>query len=831
MDSHWRQVFQTNIDLPNDDPDGGAPLRTPVTTDPDDGNHKMSTTTANYRATAETASDTSSGGIPLKIRTGVDNGKDVLTRLEAAGVLAGHGKNIDKLNAPAKGNASPTGAVASSSRRLSPLATSFTPQVANTMAEVLTTDNEKGKPAKNEVDIMAMIADTHPHLFDTPGQANTSGLLSRSRTNYDGFKGPTIERDSGLRRSGQANQPAMTSSASMSSVLSGQGQTGNTLRASRTAPDVHDPFSVAAILGQDNGHDSTLGMSNNYLDADSDDDIATIEAKRKVLLAALDQLPPPRRVPGSSIMSGVITNSQDNHDHSYRQRLGDTTTPRTSRKIRRLLGCGHGNNLTSVPETHQLGPGGIGNATQTLALHGQDLQPSRQLAVPGGRMFYPPTAEQVAVRSHQLNEIAGVIGTPKVDILLDPKRFPFVANSTLFTRDPNHGVLKVRNCPFSVPRSELIALFGRAARLLNDVLEPCHIILEKVTAKTQDAYIEFETEAEAEKAYQRIQENIAKGRPPRIGTRQVSIEISSQAALMRDLFPVAHGVTWEGEYPIIKTNSPFPMENFKCFISEEECSQICRHFETPGRSPFSRDCPERFIESMISTLKKMPWYLSAHITIYQQHYIFEACQRLLEQFLEELEPQSQKSSPEQRLRLGHERLTPQLLDRFKKAILLCPGFSVVQKDSIAHMLGLSEQESRAFSLPRQAHSWNHFYALGPKPGVAPDVIEYYISILRMESTRDVNRRQPVHTKQHLEALAAETDISLFGYFFKDVGHPTGHAMDNSTLADAANREWSAVNRVICRAIHFGPDYIDDGSNSNNTALQLGGPSCAGLLTN
>lgn len=128
-----------------------------------------------------------------------------------------------------------------------------------------------------------------------------------------------------------------------------------------------------------------------------------------------------------------------------------------------------------------------------------------------------------------------------------------------------------------------MAIFGRQGKILNDNEEPIHIILEKVSAKTQDAYAEFETENDARKAYARIQENIARGRVPRIGSRQVVIEFSSQSALMQELFPVAHGVTWDNANPVIRTDSPYPIDNFKCFTSEEECTQICRHFECPGR--------------------------------------------------------------------------------------------------------------------------------------------------------------------------------------------------------------------------------------------------------
>lgn len=124
-------------------------------------------------------------------------------------------------------------------------------------------------------------------------------------------------------------------------------------------------------------------------------------------------------------------------------------------------------------------------------------------------------------------------------------------------------------------------------RLLNDKEEPVHIILEKVTAKTLDAYAEFETPSDAMQALERIRENIAHNRPPRIGPRAVKVEFSSQAALMSDLFPVAHGVTWSFPEPTIRMDSKYPIDNFKCFTSEEENAQLSRHFECHGRVSIS----------------------------------------------------------------------------------------------------------------------------------------------------------------------------------------------------------------------------------------------------
>lgn len=126
---------------------------------------------------------------------------------------------------------------------------------------------------------------------------------------------------------------------------------------------------------------------------------------------------------------------------------------------------------------------------------------------------------------------------------------------------------------------------------------------------------------------------------------------------------------------------------------------------------------------MISTLKKLPWHMSDYVTIHQQSYVYDSCQKLLEVLLDELDPNVLTRKAERQKRLGHERLTPQLLRRFINAIMLCPGFSVVQKDNIASMANMSDLDMRNFNMPRNAQSWNHLYALGPKPGVPTDFLE------------------------------------------------------------------------------------------------------------
>lgn len=120
--------------------------------------------------------------------------------------------------------------------------------------------------------------------------------------------------------------------------------------------------------------------------------------------------------------------------------------------------------------------------------------------------------------------------------------------------------------------------------MLNDTDEPVHIIMERVTGKTTDAYVELHTLEDASKAVEKHHQNLDRGRVTRIGQRPVEIELSSQAALMKDLFPNARGVFWAGLHPhVLPDNDQEPWDNFKGFVSNEEMTMLVKHVEVPHR--------------------------------------------------------------------------------------------------------------------------------------------------------------------------------------------------------------------------------------------------------
>ncbi|KAG5925887.1 hypothetical protein E4U42_003842 [Claviceps africana] len=400
----------------------------------------------------------------------------------------------------------------------------------------------------------------------------------------------------------------------------------------------------------------------------------------------------------------------------------------------------------------------------------------------------PPCSPSQSQRSSHLKRLTATEnGLPTLQTALQPENFPFLEGARQSVA-VNYGVVKLRNIPFDTKRSEVIAFLGRNAKILNDADEPVHIIMERVTSKTMDVYIEFLSLEDANKAVEKHQQHALSGRASRVGDRPVDVELSSQESLMRDLFPLARGVVWDGVTPKFK---PFdhdqPWENFKGFVSEEEMVMLVKHVEVPSRSPFSKNCPQRPYECLISTLKKFPWYATDRITISQRRATFAVTCEMLRLLARSIEKKDDVVN-----------LNKQLFSRLIGAAMKCPGFTPLMKDDIAFLAGLSETEQREFNQPRFASSWRHQYSISPKPGIPCDVLEWYIAVIR-EQTQLEMVWQPHSERTILQEKGNETDI-YWGYFWAEVGYSFGTAFDQMTLAQAAHAEFSAVERILARAL-------------------------------
>lgn len=261
--------------------------------------------------------------------------------------------------------------------------------------------------------------------------------------------------------------------------------------------------------------------------------------------------------------------------------------------------------------------------------------------------------------------------------------------------------------------------------------------MERMTGKTMDAYVEFCTLEDAMRAVEKHHRSHKEGRPSHIGQRVVNVSLASQAELMQDLFPFACGIAWNGANPEIQPNNhDEPWKNFKGFVSEEEMTMLAKHAKVPNRvsmislrkrvfnadtrkqTPFSRACPQRPYECLISTLRKLPWHLTEHITISQRYAIFRATWDLVQELTHRLKRQRGAF-----LTSSGSSLSEQLLNRVVAAALRCPGFTPLMKNDLSSFANLTEAERREYGMTLSAGSWVHQYTVAPRRGIPHDVVE------------------------------------------------------------------------------------------------------------
>ncbi|KAK0655198.1 hypothetical protein B0T16DRAFT_319790 [Cercophora newfieldiana] len=371
--------------------------------------------------------------------------------------------------------------------------------------------------------------------------------------------------------------------------------------------------------------------------------------------------------------------------------------------------------------------------------------------------------------------------------------FPFITSYSQ-SHPKDFGVVRIKNIPYATSRSEILAIFGRKARLPRDTEEPVHIIMDKSTCKTQDAFVEFATVNDAIKAVRRFQDSVKQHHRPRLENRLLDMELSSQAELLKALFPFACGVTWNGAAPYIGPEVPGePWTVFKGYVTEEEMTLLVRFVEVPSRSPFAKDCPQRPYECMISTLKKIPWFRPDTITVMERHIIFTATIRLCGLLRGALDAPRYDSQG--------NHINDTLLRRFFNAAMLCPGFSVVQKDNIAFACRFDEKKHHHFNIPRHANSWVYQHIVCPKPSVPVDVLEYYIALIREETVLSARENNIRELYERIAQQPHDTDdTGYFGFAWLDLNLPHQKELIHWSIASLGDHEMAVLQRIVHRAL-------------------------------
>ncbi|GAB7352590.1 hypothetical protein MBLNU459_g2971t1 [Dothideomycetes sp. NU459] len=364
----------------------------------------------------------------------------------------------------------------------------------------------------------------------------------------------------------------------------------------------------------------------------------------------------------------------------------------------------------------------------------------------------------------------------------------------------NHGVIKISNIPYGTTKNEIVAAVGRSARLVNQPAGTpyyaIHIIMERSTGKTMDCFVELETNAEASILYNNFQGRCMNGRHPRLGDRQIDFEFSSQQALMKELFPRAKCVRWDGQVPTVyETDEPYN-SGFRGFLTGEELVMVQKHAETPQRSPFAQRCHNRTYESLISTLHKYPWFAIDSVTIHERTALFNATMVLLRVLALAL-----------RRGISPTMLTRSLLQELVIAALATPGFNHQQRAMICDNVSYHGFADTLQAVPN-AHlgvlgGFWAFEVLAKKPNVSVDVLAYYVSLLREATTAS-----PSHfTLAQRSAFGDLYDpASPFGNMYVDYGGDRAKL----SLADAALAEWNVVEELLRRVLPSGKSLVIQG---------------------
>lgn len=200
--------------------------------------------------------------------------------------------------------------------------------------------------------------------------------------------------------------------------------------------------------------------------------------------------------------------------------------------------------------------------------------------------------------------------------------------------------------------------------------------MERSTSKTMDCYVELKYNASAHTLARRHENAVLSGKHPKLGTRHVSVEVSSQDELLAELFPRAKKLEWCNGVPQILENEDPYSGGFTGFFTLEEMVGLVRHAEYPQRSPFSAKCLQRTFECMISTLYKFPWFTPHLFTLEARNLLFST-------YMAQLFVLVEKVTERETVGLDHK-----LLMDFIFAGMNCPGFGERMKFQIVSTAGV-----------------------------------------------------------------------------------------------------------------------------------------------
>jgi hypothetical protein len=277
-----------------------------------------------------------------------------------------------------------------------------------------------------------------------------------------------------------------------------------------------------------------------------------------------------------------------------------------------------------------------------------------------------------------------------------------VMEACSFARPSTAGVIHITNMPYSTSRNEIIAMLGTQAKIIaqppGSPFHAVHIVMDRQSGKTMDAFVEVETGKEARLLVTQFAGRAAKNRQAKLGDRSVEVNLSNRDEMLATLFPRAKNVTWVNGVPKIDERVEYfypgvPSTGFNGFLQDEEITHMAKHAETPQRvstfprsisntctnyyqSPFATRCLIRTYECLITTLYKYPWFATEHVLEVERVRLFECVKTSVRALINLLtkthgNPRADSTKP-----------TTNTLKELAVALLICPGFSEKEKAQV-----------------------------------------------------------------------------------------------------------------------------------------------------
>ncbi|KAG2184173.1 hypothetical protein INT44_009188 [Umbelopsis vinacea] len=203
-----------------------------------------------------------------------------------------------------------------------------------------------------------------------------------------------------------------------------------------------------------------------------------------------------------------------------------------------------------------------------------------------------------------------------------------------------------------------------------------HIIIDRSTGKTvSNAYVEVLEPTEAQRAVTTCHRKPLKG-------RLVHVSHSNQDELLKSLFPCWTGNFVKGMAIPTETQSVSPKQD-QTFITRQEINSlltICRNYKIH----FSRKCPERPFENIMSIVCKYPWYQPELVTALQRDHIYECLKLAIGKYIWYYQVNLD--------RIDYITIDPALVDRMVRTGVMCPTFTERQQYVILNSAVTSGQE-------------------------------------------------------------------------------------------------------------------------------------------